>query len=215
MFNPLSLEQDECIELKGNTFEKEVFSCIEILNFCDAQKSLACRYRLLGLETKREIWLEVKKDRAQNYQLFYYEEVEYIENSTIFLSLAGIETLAYQKPYEDKKKIYSIVPKKGEELIEIKHLVSEDELPPNPLQNGYNKDGNSNWYFMTKRSKGTIKNFDNSIKKRSWEYKYNQNRLLIEIDDIDNRLQDITIYEGEELARRDIKKISSTSLVEV
>jgi len=211
MFNPLSLNQNDYLQLKSNHLEiKESYVCKNILNFSDAQKSLACRYLLKRLSDKKEIWLEVKKDRAQNYQLFYYEEVEQLEYSSSFLSLAGVETIAYKKAdkSESEQTIYNRIKKKGEEVMSIKHITSKDELPKNPYENGYHKDGNGNWYFITKKSKGTLKNFDNNQKRRSWEYKYDDKRLLIEMEDINNTLTDIIIYEGKEIKRRDIKKIA-------
>ncbi len=215
MFNPISLHQDDYLQLKGNNLkEKESYVCKNILNFSDAQKSLACRYLLQRLNDKKEIWLEVKKDRAQNYQLFYYEEIQQLEHSSSFLSLAGVETIAFKKPdkSENEQTIYSRVKKKGEEVMSIKHITSKDELPKNPYENGYNKDGNGNWYFMTRKSKGTLKSFDNNQKRRSWEYKHNDSRLLIEMEDINNTLSNITIYEGKEIKRRDIKKVIFTDI---
>ena len=205
MFNPLSLNKNDRLQLNKTD---DVYICNKILNFTDAQKSIACRYQLLRKFDEKEIWLEVKKDRAQNYQLFYYEKVEEMEYNPSFLALVGTQTIGYHSPNNKKQVVYNRVPKKGELVMPIKHLVSEDELPENPEENGYFLDANNNWYFLTKRSEGTLKNFNNNLKKRSWEYKHDHSRLLIEMKDFNNSLTDITIYEGRELARRDLKKIT-------
>jgi hypothetical protein len=204
MFNPLSLQKNDQIKLAS-----DIYICHSVLNFTDAQNSLACRYKLFDKKENKEIWLEVKKDRALNYQLFYYEKVKYMDYDPSFLALVGTQTIGYSNPNEDisDQTVYNRIPKKGEVVMPIKHLVSEDELPQNPKEHGYYKDANGNWYFMTKRSNGTLKKFDNSLKIRSWEYKHKQNRLLIEMQDQNSLLTNITIYEGKEIARRDLKKI--------
>ena len=204
MFNPLSLKKNDQIKL-----DLKLFICQNILNFTDAQNSLACRYKLFNKKDNKVIWLEVKKDRALNYQLFYYEKVQHMDYDPSFLALVGTQTIGYNNPNETltNQMVYNRIPKKGEVVMPIKHLVTEDELPENPKENGYYKDANGNWYFMTKRSNGTLKKFDDSLKIRSWEYKYKQNRLLIEMQDQNNFLTNITIYEGKEIARRDLKKI--------
>jgi hypothetical protein len=210
MFNPLSLKKDQFIELKiSPKSKKELYICQKISNFTDAQDSIACRYHLVREENKKEIYLEVKKDRALNYQLFYYEIVQEMEYNPSFLALIGTSTIGYNKPDEIQtaQTIYNRIPKKGETTMSIKHLVTEDELPENPIEDGYSKDGNGNWYFMTKKSEGTLKKFDNNLKKRSWEYKHERNRLLIEMQTDKNSFKNITIYEGHEIARRDLKKI--------
>ncbi len=210
MFNPLSLTENDHLQLSPNSNSiKESFICKQVLNFTDAQNSKACRYQLLSILDKKEIWIEVKKDRAHNYQLFYYKKVEELEYDPSFLALVGTQSIGYFSPNSNNKEqiVYDRIPKKGELVMPIKHLVSEDELPDNPLENGYSKDGNKNWYFMTKRSEGTLKNFSNKLRKRSWEYKFEQNRLLIEMQDLGNTLKDITIYEGQEIERRQIKKV--------
>ncbi len=210
MFNPLSLKENDNLQLSTIlNSPKESFICEEVLNFTDAQNSEACRYKLISKLDYKEIWLEVKKDRAHNYQLFYYKKVEELEYDPSFLALVGTQSIGYFSPNSNTKEqvIYSRISKKGEIVMPIKHLVSEDELPSNPLENGYFKDGNDNWYFMTKRSEGTLKNFSNKLKKRSWEYKYEQNRLLIEMQDFDNTLKNIIIYEGKEIERKNIEKM--------
>lgn len=210
MFNPLSLKENDSLQLNAIlNSPKESFICKEVLNFTDAQNSKACRYKLISKLDYKEIWLEVKKDRAHNYQLFYYKKVEELEYDPSFLALVGTQSIGYFSPNSNTKEqvIYNRIPKKGEIVMPIKHLVSEDELPNDPLENGYFKDGNNNWYFMTKRSEGTLKNFSNKLKKRSWEYKYEQNRLLIEMQDFDNTLKDIIIYEGKEIERRNIERL--------
>ena len=206
MFNPINLEKNSHIELNR---EKKLYICKNILTFTDATGAHACRYQLIDEKTNEEIWLEVKKDRALNYQLFYYKQVEQIEYNPTFLALVGSSTIGYQNPHREKEKqvIYNRIIKKGEIIMPIKHLVSEDELPTNPNSHGYYKDGNDNWYFMTRKSEGTVKRFDNNLKKRSWEYKYKQTRLLIEMADFNDTLTDITIYEGKEITRKDIKKV--------
>jgi hypothetical protein len=212
MFNPLALEKSNQIQL-NSTIEskKELYICQKILNFTDAQGSVACRYQLLRDDDDKEIWLEVKKDRAHNYQLFYYEKVQELEYNPSFLALVGTSTIGYHNPNDKEQTTYNRIPKKGETIMPIKHLVSEDELPESPEEEGYNKDGNGNWYFMTKRSEGTLKNFDNNSKKRSWEYKHQHNRLLIEMQDENNTFTDITIYEGRELERKNLKKVAKES----
>jgi len=199
MFNPLSLKENDRIRLNS-----ELFICKNITNFTDAQNSLASRYELLS-KVGKTIWLEVKKDRALNYQLFYYEKVQQLDYDPSFLALVGTQTLGYTNPKKESlfQTVYDRIPKKGEVVMPIKHLVSEDELPINPKENGYYKDANGNWYFMTKRSEGTVKRFEDSLKIRSWEYKNKHDRLLIEMRDRKN----ITIYEGKEIARRDLKKV--------
>ncbi len=211
MFNPLSLNEDEYLLLNTTPDEiKTEYICHKILNFTDAQNSIACRYQLFCQIDGKEIWLEVKKDRALNYQLFYYEKAQIVKNCPSFLAIVGTQTLGYHNPSEKNTKqiIYNRIPKKGEIVMPVKHLISEDELPQDPHLNGYYKDANENWYFMTKRSEGTLKNFDNNLKMRSWEYKHDQNRLLIEMLDFDKTLTDITIYEGREIQRKNLKKIS-------
>ena len=211
MFNPLNLEIDSYIQLSfSSKSEKEIYVCQEILNFTDAQGSYACRYQLSLKSDGKEIWLEVKKDRAHNYQLFYYKKVQELEYNPSFLALVGTSTIGYNNPNKinQEQTVYNRIPKKGEMIMPIKHLVSEDELPDNPNENGYNQDGNGNWYFMTKRSEGTLKKFDNNLKKRSWEYKHKQNRLLIEMQDVNNTLTDITIYEGKEIERKNLSKVA-------
>ncbi len=203
MFNPLSLEKHSHIKLK-----EVLYGCHSILNFTDAQGSYACRYQLLRESDNKEIWLEVKKDRAHNYQLFYYEKVQELEYNPSFLALVGTSTIGYHNPNETEQTIYNRIPKKGETIMPIKHLVSEDELPENPEAEGYNKDGNGNWYFMTRRSEGTLKNFGSNLKKRSWEYKNEQTRLLIEMQDENNAFTDIIIYEGREIERKNLKKVA-------
>ncbi|HIP01965.1 MAG TPA: hypothetical protein EYH01_05460 [Campylobacterales bacterium] len=210
MFNPLALEINNHLQLSSTLkSEKKLYICQQILNFTDAQASVACRYQLLRKSDEKEIWLEVKKDRAHNYQLFYYEKVQELEYNPSFLALVGTSTIGYQNPNETEQTIYNRIPKKGESIMPIKHLVSEDELPENPKEEGYSKDGNGNWYFMTRRSEGTLKNFGSNLKKRSWEYKNEQTRLLIEMQDENNALTDIIIYEGREIERKNLKKIST------
>ncbi len=205
MFNPLALEKESQIELK-----KVPYSCQNIINFTDAQGSVACRYQLIRTFDQKEIWLEVKKDRALNYQLFSYEKVQEMEYDPSFLALVGTSTIGYHNPSEKHapQTVYNRIHKKGETVMPVKHLVSEDELPEDPIENGYYKDGNGNWYFMTKRSEGTLKRFDNNLKKRSWEYKHQHDRLLIEMQDDNDTLTGITIYEGKEIERRSLKKVA-------
>jgi len=204
MFNPLSLKKNDQIKLAST-----LYICNEVLNFTDAQNSLACRYKLFNKTENKEIWLEVKKDRALNYQLFCYEQVKHMDYDPSFLALVGTQTIGYNNPNEKvtTQMVYNRIPKKGEVIMPIKHLVSDDELPENPKEHGYHKDANGNWYFMTKRSNGTLKKFDDTLKIRSWEYKHKQNRLLIEMQDQNSLLTNITIYEGKEIARRDLKKV--------
>ncbi len=211
MFNPLSLNEDEYLLLNTTSNEiKTEYICHKILNFTDAQNSIACRYQLFRQIDEKEIWLEVKKDRALNYQLFYYEKTQIVKSCPSFLAIVGTQTLSYHSPdqKDTKQIIYNRIPKKGEIVMPVKHLVSEDELPQDPYLNGYYKDANENWYFMTKRSEGTLKNFDNNLKMRSWEYKHDQNRLLIEMPYFENTLTDITIYEGREIQRKNLKRVS-------
>jgi len=206
MFNPLALEKNHFIELKiSQNMKKELYICQNISNFRDSQNSLATRYELLRKEDNKEIYLEVKKDRALNYQLFYYEVVQEMEYNPSFMALIGTSTIGYNPPdaKHASQVIYNRISKKGEDTMPIKYIVEDSEIPANPSQEGYYKDGHGNWYFMTKKSKGTLKEFDNNLKKRSWEYKNNQNRLLIEVENQDN----IIIYEGREIARRDLKKV--------
>jgi hypothetical protein len=210
MFNPLSLEKNSHIQLSIHENElKKLYICLDSVNFADASNSNACRYQLVRVGDGKEVWLEVKKDRALNYQLFYYEKVEELEYDPSFLALVGSSTIGYHNPNikSTKQVVYNRIQKRGEVVMPVKHLVSEDELPKNPYENGYYKDGNDNWYFMTKKSEGTLKKFDNNLQKRSWEYKNNQSRLLIEMKDLNNSLTDIVIYEGKEIARRDLKKV--------
>lgn len=218
MFNPLALKQNDYIQLGNSEVERKVlYICQKILNFTDAQQALACRYQLIQELNGRELWLEVKKDRAQNYQLFCYEKIEEMESDPSFLSVVGTSTIKYQNPHlkESTHTIYNRIPKKGEIVMPVKHLVEEDELPESPNEYGYYKDGNNNWYFMTKRSEGTLKNFDGKQQKRSWEYKHEQERLLIEMQDKNATNTNIIIYEGREIARKDLKKISSPKIVEL
>ncbi len=206
MFNPLSLKKNEYIELKISQIrEKELYICNNIVNFTDSQNSYAAKYQLLRTTDNKEIYLEVKKDRALNYQLFYYEIVQEMEFNPTFISLIGTSSIGYNKPDEKHapQVVYNRIPKKGELTMPIKHIVEEAELPNNPEKNGYFKDGNGNWYFMTKKSEGNLKKFNNNIKTRSWEYKHKQNRLLIEMEN----QEFITIYEGREIARRDLRKV--------
>jgi hypothetical protein len=212
MFNPISIKKDDYLELSTDTkMVKELYICKNVENFSDAQKSPACRYKLIREYDDREIYLEIKKDRAHNYQLFCYEKVEELDYNPTFLALLGSTTIGYVNPHieDEDQVIYNIIPKKGEVVMPIKHIVTSDELPPNPREMGYNKDANENWYFMTNRSEGTVKKFDDSLQKRSWEYKNNQDRLLIEMNDGDNIYSNITIYEGKEIARRDLRKVEA------
>jgi hypothetical protein len=208
MFNPISIEKDDYIELRiQNSLVREIYVCIECEEFTDAQNSPACRYKMVRTFDNDEIWLEVKKDRAHNYQLFYYEKVEELDYNPTFLALLGSTTIGYNAPAtkKDEQIIYNIIHKKGEQLKPIKHIVDADELPENPNAHGYYKDANENWYFMTKQSNGSVKTFHNQ-QKRSWEYKNSNDRLLIEMQEGDI-YSDISIYEGQEIARRDLKKI--------
>ncbi|MCH9813215.1 MAG: hypothetical protein K0U47_04645 [Epsilonproteobacteria bacterium] len=219
MFNPLALKQEDCIEINLSEIEtKTRFICQSIINFTDAQQALACRYQLTDQNNGRELWLEVKKDRAQNYQLFYYEKIEEMDSDPSFLAVVGTSTIKYQNPHvkEDKHTIYNRIPKKGEIVMPVKHLVEEEDLPESPQEYGYHKDGNHNWYFMTKRSEGTLKNFDNNLQRRSWEYKHEQERLLIEMPDHKNAVEtQITIYEGREIARKNLKKVNANQMMEL
>ncbi len=211
MFNPLALKINNHIRLSTlSESKKELYICKEILNFTDAQKSIASRYQLFRESDSKEIWLEVKKDRALNYQLFYYEKVEELASDPSFLSIIGTSAIKYQNPHlkDSTLTLYNRVPKKGEVIMPIKHLIEEDDVPENPQEYGYFKDGNNNWYFMTKRSEGTLKNFDNNLKKRSWEYKHEHHRLLIEMQDESDSLNEITIYTGREIERKNLKKVA-------
>lgn len=205
MFNPLALETHNKIELDTVTY-----SCNNIVNFTDAQGSIACRYQLIDELNQKEIWLEVKKDRGHNYQLFSYEKVQEMEYDPSFLALVGTPSIEYHSPREKdtSQAIYNRVQKKGEIVMPVKHIILQEDLPKEPNENGYYKDGNGNWYFMTKRSEGTLKRFDNNLKKRSWEYRHEHNRLLIEMQDENNALTNITIYEGYEIQRKNLKKVA-------
>lgn len=206
MFNPLALKIDDYIQLSTKEEDpKSLFMCNDVTCFKDTLGAFACRYRLRRTTDGQEIWLEVKKDRALNYQLFYYEVIEEMPYNPSFLAMVGTSTLGYQNPKlrSQSQIIFNRIPKKGEVLMPIKYIVTEDELPENPQDNGYHRDGNGFWYFMTKRSEGAIHHFSNQFTKRTWEYKHNQERLMIEVSDFEA----ITIYEGREIARRDLKKL--------
>lgn len=212
MFNPISTYKNDYLELTISTDKiKERFICQHVENFHDANNSFACRYQLKSELNDKNICLEVKKDRAHNYQMFYYEIIEEVSYNPTFLALLGSTTIGYNNPYtqDDEQIIYNIIPRHGERLISIKHIVTKDELPINPKEIGYNKDANNNWYFMANQSEGSVKKFANGNKQRSWEYKNNQDRLLIEIQNDCDIYSNIMIYEGKEISRRDLRKIEA------
>jgi Mg2+/Co2+ transporter CorB len=145
------------------------------------------------------------------------EEMEFDLN---FLSLVGTSPLGYHRP--DMKNIdyilYDLIKKENSDIDSIKFLVTKDELPDNPEEKGYAQDGNSNWYFMANRTKGSMLKFSDDYK-LSWEYKQEENeRLLIEMiaqkgmqDYIKNE-PSIYVYDGKALKRKDIKILTDEKI---
>jgi hypothetical protein len=189
--------------------KKSTFVCKNILDIDDHN----ARYLLVNRYTKKQILLEVKKDLINNINIYFYSLNEKLDYDSNFLSLVGTSPIGYinKKTDSENPTVYDKIHFDHEEFEVIKYLVSPDELPANPAQAGYYQDGNNNWYFLSKRSKGKVLECDVKHKRVSWEYKQGDEKLLIEVAAYDNIIQyninkpSIYIYSGKKIHRKDIQ----------
>ncbi len=219
----LSLEKDMYLQMNiKNRDQKNIFKCKEVISFENAHNYQSTRYHLSN-ETDSYI-LDVQKDSMKNISLTCYHLIEEMDFDLNFLSLVGTSPLGYHNPKMPNIDyvLYEKETKHHEEYETIKFMVTEDELPENdPEEMGYYKDGNGNWYFMTKRTKGSLLKFEDDYK-LSWEYKQEKDeRLLIEMQAFKNMQEYINqqptifVYEGTALRRRDIKIVTTETALEL
>jgi len=159
-------------------------------------------YRVTLYNEYENIFLEIKRELALNYQIFKYSLIESIKNNQNFLSILGTNTLGYNNPKLSQNNIYKKVRVKKENYTLIKHIVTEDELPEDYQSKGYYHDENGYYYFFTKKYSPLIKEFEKT-KVKVWEYKQNNNlRLLVETQEGKN--SKIFIYKGKELKNSEV-----------
>jgi hypothetical protein len=217
----LCLEKDIYIELKGIDKEESLLCrCEDVILYENEHNYKCSRYILSSNESYSLYILDVQKTYEKDIKITCYKLLEEMEFDLNFLSLVGTSPLGYNRP--DMKNIdyilYDLVKKPNSDTESIKFLVTKDELPDNPEDKGYAQDGNSNWYFMANRTKGSMLKFSDDYK-LSWEYKQDDDeRLLIEmvaqkgIQDYIKNAPPIYVYDGKALKRRDIKILTSKKI---
>ncbi len=215
----LTLEKDMFIQMDIKT-QKAIFKCEEVLHYENGENFHATRY-LLSCEDERYI-LDVQKDSTKSISLTYYQLIEKMEFDLNFLSLVGTSPLGYHNPKIPNIDyvLYEKLERYHDEDETIKFMVTKEELPTNPKEAGYYQDGNGHWYFMTTRTKGALRRFQDTYK-LVWEYKQEKDeRLLIELNAYKNMQEyiqkqpSIYVYEGKALHRRDIKILHEEVLLE-
>jgi hypothetical protein len=217
----LCLEKDMHIAIKGIDDEESLLCRCEDVIWYENEHNYNCsRYILSSDESSSLYILDVQKTYNKDIKLTCYRLLEEMEFDLNFLSLVGTSPLGYHRP--DMKNIdyilYDLIKKENSDIDSIKFLVTKDELPDNPEEKGYAQDGNSNWYFMANRTKGSMLKFSDDYK-LSWEYKQEENeRLLIEMiaqkgmqDYIKNE-PSIYVYDGKALKRKDIKILTDEKI---
>ncbi len=219
MYGLLALEKEMFIEMDIKN-KKAIFKCEEIITYENGLNFPSTRY-LLSHEGERYI-LDVQKDSMKNISLTCYHLIEKMEFDLNFLSLVGTSPLGYHNPKIPNIDyiLYEKLEKYHDDNEMIKFMVTKEELPENPEEAGYYKDGNGHWYFMTTRTKGALRKFDDDYK-LTWEYKQEKDeRLLIEMQAFKNMQEyiqkqpPIYIYEGKSLHRRDIKIMQEERVLE-
>ncbi len=219
MYSLLALQKDRYIELNIRN-KKEVFKCEEIIAYENAANFISTRY-LLSHKDAHYI-LDVQKDAMKNISLTCYQLIEKMEFDLNFLSLVGTSPLGYHNPKLPNIDyvLYEKLERYHDDTEMIKFMVTKEELPDNPKEAGYYQDGNGHWYFMTTRTKGALRKFEDDYR-LTWEYKQEKDeRLLIEMKAFKNMQEyihqqpDIYIYEGTALHRRDIKILHEEVILE-
>jgi len=217
----LNLSVDSEIELKEiDDIDNHPFICEDIESYINQFNYPSYRYYLRSLITYDTYILDVQKCYNQDIKLLCIKEEERLEYDQNFLSLVGTSPLGYN--HKELQHIdfilYNIVSNPMSSFETIKYIVDKDELPSNPEEKGYLKDGNNNWYFLAKKDDGAIIKFENAYK-RVWEYKQDEDqRLIIETKALKSEWEyikirpDISIYIGKRLHRRDIRLKKATNV---
>jgi hypothetical protein len=210
----LPLKKGAFIELSHvDSIEEHLFKCKETERYYNQYNYPSFRYILESQSNFGEYILDIGKCYNKDIKILCYKKLETMEFDQNFLSLVGTSPLGYHHP--DMKNIdfilYNIVKTPLSESDDLKYIVLNEELPNNPQDHGYLKDGNGNWYFLAKRDLGTLIEFEDHFK-RVWEYKQDDNeRLLIEIEALKNSWEymrkkpNINVFSGKRLKRREIK----------
>ncbi len=214
MSSLLSLKEDMSIMLK-NIIDKDysIFVCQDVIEYENSYNYRSNRYILRSIDNNQQFILDVQKRYNQDIQIICYDNIEMMEYDLNFFSLLGTSPLGYR--HKEMKNIdfilYKLINSAMSDTQTIKYIVSPDELPSEPTKKGYLKDGNGNWYFLSRRESGNMLKFEDDYK-LSWEYEQDDNfRLLIEIKALTNIASYIKyrptffIYSGKELKRADIK----------
>ncbi|OQX73947.1 MAG: hypothetical protein B6D59_04040 [Campylobacteraceae bacterium 4484_4] len=222
MFGALAIERGATLQIDlQNGMGKTDFECIKAISFENRYNIPAKRYYLKEERSGKRSLLDIEQDLMKNFTITWYEEVEEMPFDLNFLSLVGTSPLGYHNPkYPNIDYImYQRISDPTDETELLTFYVTEDELPERPEENGYFKDANGNWYFLTRRASGALLHFENRYR-LCWHYRQDQDeRLMIEMDAYRSMTEytkyrpSIHIYEGRVIKRRDIKLLAKSPIL--
>lgn len=217
MGNLLSLKIGNTIEISGiytNTVSK--FICKDIVSYENNYNYNSNRYTLFSVDSKKYYRLDVSKNYYGDIDITLLNLIEELEFDLNFFSLLGTSPLAYNHP--DIQHLDYILYKYKKSPIStyetIKYFVNKDDLPKSYKEYGYFQDGNSNWYFLTKKYEPSLIKCDHEYK-YIWQYEQSDNEILtIEIITYNSVLKylekkpNFMIYTGKKLSRKNIRSIN-------
>ena len=212
MFDPLKVAHNRNLLLRLTLEHKaENFECIHYTLIDNGSQTPVARYTLQHTETRDTLVLEVHKDKEHNFHIRAYRLVETQPFKPVFASMLGVDSIGFFANRENNTEriVYKRLLYPGEKVNIVKYICDTEDLPANPHEFGYTKDGMGNWYLLMEQSSGRLKRFADQSSRRCWEYENSDyTRLLIEKEETYKKPSAFYIYLGKKIVRKQIHIIS-------
>jgi hypothetical protein len=216
VFDPLRIAYNKSLLLQLRLHEeRENFQCLHYTLIDNGTSSPVARYTLQNISDSSIVVLEVYKDSEFNFHIEAYQMIEERPFSPRFALMLGTDVIAFKPKNHtgNERALYDRILYPGEEVNVIKYICDISELPVDPYEMGYTRDGNGNWYQILEQSQGRVKKFTDDRFVRCWEYENDEyTRLLIEREETHfQKPNNFYIYLGLTVKREQIHLIENAS----